>query len=75
LERAVRIIAKSWGEAEQIIATIWITLERERIPSPKVQVQSLSPRLAIELTFEERNHEVIVSREALADDFRTDAAQ
>jgi hypothetical protein len=71
----VRIIAKSWGGAERIITTIWIALERGNIPSSKVQVRSQPPRLAIELTFRERTQEVIISREALADDFRTDAAQ
>jgi hypothetical protein len=67
----VRIIAKSLGEAERIIAAIWVALERGNIPSPQIQVRSLARRLAIELTFEERLHEAIVSREALVDVFKT----
>jgi hypothetical protein len=59
----VRITAETQDEAECIIATIWITLERRNIPSPKIQIKSLLPRVEIELVFGNRIDEDMFSRE------------
>ena len=62
----MRIVAATNSEAERIIADVWLALERMKLPSPRITVRSQSPSLAIELHFEQPNHEELVRDEALS---------
>jgi len=50
-------------EAERIVAKIWLALERDGLPSPKLTVTSQSPSLLIELKFGQQTHEELVRNE------------
>jgi hypothetical protein len=65
-EGEMRIVAATTSEAERIIADIWLALERMNLPSPTVAVISQSPRLIINLRFEQPDHEERVRNEALS---------
>ena len=50
-------------EAERIVAEIWLALERDGLPSPKLTVTSQSHSLLIGLQFEQQTHEELVRNE------------
>ena len=51
------------SEAENLIATIWIALEKHHLASPKMAILSRSTKLEIELTFGSERDENLVKAE------------
>jgi len=51
------------SEAENLIATIWIALEKDGLTSPKMTILSRGTKLAIELIFGSERDENLVNAE------------
>ena len=61
--RYVKAINLSASEAENLIAKIWIAVERHGLRSPKMTVFSASTKLEIEFLFDSRRDENLVRAE------------
>ena len=59
----IALLNRTEEEAERIVAKIWLALERDGLPSPKLTVTSQSHSLLIGLQFEQQTHEELVRNE------------
>ena len=59
-ERYVKAINLSASEAEDLVAKIWIAVERHGLRSPKITVFSTATKLEIEFLFDSRRDENLV---------------
>jgi len=64
-ERYVKAINLSASEAEDLVAKIWIAVERHDLRSPKITVFSTATKLEIEFLFDSRRDENLVITSAL----------
>jgi hypothetical protein len=56
----MRVSTKSEAEAERIIASVWLALERTSTPSPYVAIKPQGDKLLIDFAFRQRSHELTI---------------
>jgi len=59
----VRATNLSTSEAENVLAKIWIALEKHGLSSPKITILSRATNLEIELLFESQRDESLITAE------------